>query len=116
MFFTLARHAGLWFGADALRGRASGGHVNPVRVRKDIILTLVQNKQALTLARLHVNSAGTWRCSVSLPCKVCGEPEEEEGGLHGQIDGDSSGEGGGGWTWKSVPLLHQIKGPPCLFQ
>lgn len=44
-------------GADTLQGRAGGGRVNPVRVRTDIILTRVQNKQTLTLARRRVNSA-----------------------------------------------------------
>lgn len=106
MFFALARHAGLWFRADTLKGRVSGGHVNQVRVRKDIILTRVQNKQTLTLPRLHVNSAETWQRSVSLPCKVCGELEEEEGGLYGQIDGDSSG----GKLENLSPFFTKLKG------
>lgn len=84
-------HRGLWFRADTLKGRVSGGHVNQVGVRKDIVLTWGQTKQTLTLPRLHVNSTETWQRSVSLPCKVCGEVEEEEGGLYGQIDGDSGG-------------------------
>ena len=92
MLFALARHRGLWFRADTLQGRVSRGHVNQAGVRKDIVLTWGQAKQNLTLPRVHVNSTGTWQGSVSLPCKVCGEVEEEEGEeVHGQIDGDSGG-------------------------
>lgn len=72
-------HRGLWFRADTLKGRVSGGHVNQAGVRKDIVLTRGQTKQTLTLPRVHVNSTETWQRSVSLPCKVCGEVEEEEG-------------------------------------
>lgn len=51
-------------------------------MRKDIVLTWGQTKQTLTLPRVHVNSTETWQGSASLPCKVCGEVEEEdEGGM-----------------------------------
>lgn len=80
---------GLWVRADTLKG-VGGGHVNQVGVRKDKVLTWGQTKQTLTLPRLHVNRTETWQRSDSLPCKVCGEAEEEEGG-YGQIDGDTGG-------------------------
>lgn len=102
-------HRGLWFRADTLKGRVSGGHVNQALVRKDIVLTWGQTKQTFTLHRVHVNSAGTWQRSVSLPCKVCGEAEEEEGGdwgVYGQIDGDTCG----GKPEELSPFFTKLKG------
>lgn len=86
-------HRGFWFRADTLNRRVSWGHVNLDRARKDRVGTWGQTKQILTLPRVHVNSTETWQLSVSLPCKVRGEVEKEEGEeVHGQIDGDSGGE------------------------
>lgn len=99
-------HRGLRFRADTLKGRDSRGHVNQVRVRKDIVLTWVQPKQTLTLPRVHVNSTETWLLSVSLPCKVCGEVRKDEGeDAHGQIHGDS----GGGRLDEMSPFFTKLK-------
>lgn len=113
MLFALARHTkASGFGADTLKGRVSGGHVNQAGVRKDIVLTWGQTKQTLTLPRVHVNSAETWQRSVSLPCKVCGEVEEEDGeggggggGVYGKIDGKS----GGGKLEELSPFFTKLK-------
>lgn len=99
-------HRGLRFRADTLKGRVSRGHVNQVRVRKDIVLTWVQPKQTFTLPRVHVNSIETWLLSVSLPCKVFGEVKKDEGeDMHGQIDGDS----GGGKLDEMSPFFTKLK-------
>lgn len=111
MFFALARHTEA-SGSDLTHLReVSGGHVNQAGVRKDIVLTWGQTKQTLTLPRVHVNSTETWQRSVSLPCKVCGEVEEEEGEeVHRQIDSDS----GGGKLEELSPLFTKL-GLPCPF-